>query len=614
MPDRLWIAMVFSLLWMNVSARGEGFVPPPLEEIDAKAHWVQMPVVNSLEKLTKHLETIKPLATPAEALALKNNSNESNAKILSALGRQPAQPKDVHWEGDWNRRMGGEVKSANPLLVSSVSEFDLNGYTGVSLFGFDWEMKPLAAKETVTSWQTSGDRLYDKVVLRDDMTWSDGKPMTAHDVAFSYKVIMDPRVPIPAVRSGTDELLGVHAYDDRTIVYFHKSPKATNVWNINFPIIPKHIFEKTYEADPTLAKSPEHVAMENKPICGGPYTIAYRQRGSEIVLERRESYYMHQGKQVRDKPYFKTIRFRIIEDSNTALLAIKSGDVDETNLMPEQWTKQTDGDDFYKRNTKVKEIEWTSWHIVWNLGDPRFKDKRVRQALAYAFDYKELLERLSYNLYEPSSGPFYKRSWMAPKNFPSPYQQDVDKAEELLEEAGWTDSDGDGVLDKDGLKFEFELNYRSDPIIERYCNVARESFENIGINCKLRPLEFTVLVQKLSDHQFQAAFGGWGTGTDPDTYNNIIGTGELRNYGQYSNPEVDKLFKVGAGEFDPAKRAEIYGRIHQILFDDQPYLYLYWRSSFYAFNKELRGYFMSPRGPYNYGPGASAIWRVAAQP
>jgi peptide/nickel transport system substrate-binding protein len=608
---RFW----FGLLGMMVPTAlwADNFTPPPLSEIDAKAKWVEMPVVDALSKLTKHLETIPAKATAEEAVTLKNDSKENNAKLLSALGRQPKKPSDVNWNGSFNRRMGGEVKSANPLLASSVSEFDLGGYINPGLFGFDWEMRPFAAAEAVKSWQTSSDRMFDKVVLRDDMTWSDGQPITARDVAFSYQVIMDPRVPVPAVRSGTEELLWVHAYDDYTLIYFHKSPKATNVWNINFPIIPKHIFEKTYPVDPTLSKSPEHVVMENKPICGGPYTISYRQRGSEIVLERRESYYMHQGKQVREKPYFKTIRFRIIEDSNTALLAAKSGDVDETNLVPEQWVKQTDGSDFYKRNTKVNEVEWTSWHIVWNLESPLFKDKRVRKALAYAFDYKELLERLTYNLYEPSAGPFYRNAWMAPKDFPKPYQQEIEKAEELLEEAGWTDSDGDGVLDKDGVKFEFDLFYRSDPIIERYCNVARESLENVGINCNLRPLEFTVLVEKLTKHEFQAAFGGWGTGTDPDTFRNIIGTKELRNYGQYSNPEVDKLFDEGAQEFDLEKRAAIYGKIHQILFEDQPYLYLYWRRSFYAFNKDLRGYFMSPRGPYNYGPGASAIWRVAGQ-
>jgi peptide/nickel transport system substrate-binding protein len=508
--------------------------------------------------------------------------------------------------------MGGEVRSTNALLISSVSEFDLQGFINAGLISFDRRLSPFADAATCVSWQTSEDRLMDKIVLRDDLTWSDGKPVTAHDIAFSFQVIMDERVPVPAVRSGTDELRWVHAYDDRTIVYFHKESKATNVWNIAFPFLPKHLYESSYVDDPTLAKSDRHVELENNPVCCGAYTIARRQRGGEIVLKRREGFYLHQGKEVREKPYFDTIRFRIIEDSNTALLAIKSGNIDETNLIPEQWVKQTQDDEFTRRNTKVKETEWTSWHVCWNLKSPFFSDLRVRRAMAYAFDYEELLGRLAYGLYEPSSGSFHRGSWMAPKEYPSPYKQDLDKAEALLEEAGWTDSDGDGIRDKDGRPFQFTLSYRSDPVLERYCNVMRESLDKIGIECRLGPIEFTVLQQRMLDHNFDASFGGWGTGADPDTFRNIMGSGEERNFGSYSNPQVDELFKQAAREFDRSKRGELYGKIHSILFEEQPYLYLYWRASFYAFNKELRGYVMSPRGPFNYSPGASAIWRVAA--
>ena len=88
------------------------------------------------------------------------------------------------------------------------------------------------------SWQTSKDRMYDKVVLRDDLTWSDGQPVTAHDVVFSFQTIMNPRCRRVAVRTGTDKLRWVEAYDDHTVVFFHKEPLATNVWNINFPLFP----------------------------------------------------------------------------------------------------------------------------------------------------------------------------------------------------------------------------------------------------------------------------------------------------------------------------------------------------------------------------------------
>ena len=254
-----------------------------------------------------------------KSLSLRNTSKENNAKILSALGRMPGSDSDVDWDAAFVRQIAADVKSTNPIFMNTTYEFDVAGLTGLSIFGFDWQFNPFASKSVAKSWSTSKDRRYDKVVLRDDLTWSDGKPITAHDVVFSFKLIMDPRVPVPAVRTGTDQIRWIEAYDDHTLVFFHKQSAATNIWNVNFPVIPKHIYEH-YADDPTLQNDPRFVKYENDPVVGGPYALKERRRDEEIVLERRESWFMHQGKQVRPKPYFKTIRFRILPDSNTALL------------------------------------------------------------------------------------------------------------------------------------------------------------------------------------------------------------------------------------------------------------------------------------------------------
>jgi peptide/nickel transport system substrate-binding protein len=454
----------------------------------------------------------------------------------------------------------------------------------------------------------------DKVVLRDDLTWSDGHPITAHDVVFTFHTIMNEKVPVPAVRSGTDKLKTVHAYDDRTIVFFHQEALATNVWNINFPIIPKHVYEKSLADDYTMQTSPYHVEKENDPVCGGPYTITKRVRRQEIVLTRRDSYYMHKGKQVRDKPYFKEIRFRVIEDANIALLAVKNGEIDEMMLTAEQWVTQTADDAFYRLNTKVSGVEWTYFGFEWNLKSPYFSDIRVRKALAYAFDYREMLDKLFYGLYEQANGIFYPNAWMAPKQKMPFYKQDLDKAEELLDQADWKDHDGDGIRDKkiDGKVVKFEFSMLCPPLPDRVklCALLKENLGQIGIICNVRQLEPTVMQEMLLKHNFEAAFGGWGTGADPDSSDNIWVTGEGRNFGFYSNPKVDELYKQGRLEFDRKKRGEIYGRIHTLVYEDQPYTFLYYRNAFYAFNKKLRGYNFSPRGPYHYGPGFSSIYKV----
>ncbi len=594
----------------------EPFEAPPLAVLDAKAGWIDRPVLDSMQLLREHQKKLgPPLVSVPEALALQNDSPENNKKILSAMGRLPANDAEVDWEAAILRHTLADVKSTNPLMISSTIEFEVTGLTSFGLFGFDWEFKPHASKDTVKSWQVSKDRTMDKVVMRDDLVWSDGKPITAHDVVFSFKVIMSDLVPVPAVRSGTDKIRWIEAYDDHTLVFFHKEALATNIWNLNFPVIPEHIYEKSIAEDPTLQDSKYHVKLEGDPVVGGPYIITKRIRGQEIVLTRREDYYMHNGKQVRDKPYFKEVRFRIIPDPTVALLALKKGEIDELMFAPEQWQTQTDDADFYRLNTKASGLEWVYFYFCWNIETPFFSDVRVRKAMSYAFNYKEMLDKLLYGLYEPCNGIFHNTSpWVPADHVSEPYKQDLDKAEELLDEAGWTDSDSDGIRDKmiDGrrVKFEFRMLCNNNPLRIAVCNLLRENLDRIGVVCEVRPMEFTVLQEKSRKHEFHAMFAGWGTGTDPDTSVNIWGTGRMRNYGNYSNAKVDALFEQGSKEFDREKRRKIYDEIHKILYEDQPYTWLYFRNAFYGFNKELRGYNFSPRGPYSYGPGFSSIWKA----
>ncbi len=595
------------------------FKPPSLAELDAKAEWVSQPVRSALELLDAQQAQETPLCSVAEALSLRNTSDENNRKILSALGRGPAKSADVDWNATIRRHSRVELKSTNPVMMSSVVEMEIGALTSLTLFEFDRAFNTFGSKDLLVSWQSSKDHLTDKLVLRDDLTWSDGHPLTAHDVVFSFQTILNPKIPIPAVRSGTDELRWVEAYDDRTVVFFHKEALATNFQNMGFPIIPKHIYEKSIADDFTMQQSPYHVKYEIKPVTAGPYVIAERRQSDEIVLERREGYYLHNGKQVRPKPYFKTIRFRVLPDANTSLLALKRGDIDEMLLLPPSiWLTQTVDDDFYRLNTKAKAVEWTEFHFTWNCASPFFSDKRVRKAMSYAFDYPELINNLLSGLAQQSVGPYYPTSWMAPHPSPAPFKQDFEKAEALLKEAGWEDHDGDGVRDKiiDGrkVKFEFSMLTINAPDRVNICALMKDNLDQLGIKCDVRPLEFTVLQDKMLKHEFQAAFSGWGTGTDPDTTENLFATKAIkqgRNFGEYSNPAVDALFEQGKREFDRDKRAKIYAKIDLLLWDDQPYTWLYWRNAFYAFNKELRGYVFSPRGPYIYSPGFFHIWRVA---
>ncbi|MCA9040520.1 MAG: peptide-binding protein [Planctomycetaceae bacterium] len=592
------------------------FDPPSLEELNASVTWKDMPVLDGMELMRERQAKEEVLATVEEAKKLKNDSDEANKKIISAMGRGPTSESEVDYEAVWNHHVGSDAKSTNPLMASSTIEFDVGGLTGFDLFSFDWNFTPFGNKETIVSWQSSEDGLYDKVVMRDDLVWSDGKPITAHDVVYSFRTIMDPRVPVPAARSGTDQIKWIEAYDDHTLVYFHKESLATNIWNIIFPIIPKHVYEPELENDPTLQNSEYFVNLEKKPVVGGRYELVSRDRNQEMVLERREDWYMHDGKQVREKPHFKQIRMKIINDPNTALLTLIKGDIDEMQLNSQLWETNTNGDDFYENNTKVSVTEWGYGYFGWNNKTPYFEDKRVREAMSYAFDHKELLDEYLYGLYEPATGIFHPESWMAPKKKITPYTQNLDKAEELLDAAGWVDSDNDGVRDKEingkRIPFEFTILCVNSTRPIDFCTLLKSNLETIGIICNVSPLEFTVLQEKTRTHKFHAALGGWGSGADPSTNSNLWTTkaiDEGRNFVNYSNPKVDQLFEDAERAMDRDKRAEIYGKIHELIWEDQPYTFLYYSSGFYGFKKTMRGYVFSPRGPFHYSPGMYHLWK-----
>jgi peptide/nickel transport system substrate-binding protein len=595
----------------------EPFDPPPLEELLGSVRWIDRPVAANDARLREiQADGPKPELTVEEALAIKNDSSEANEKISSALGQlAPEDRSGVDDTATFVRHVGGDLKTINPLLMSSITDFEYQDLTGIGLLTNDIEGRAFAPSDVVVSWQSSEDHLYDKFVIRDDLTWSDGKPVTSHDFAFTFKAIMTKDVIAPAVRTGPDELRAVIAYDDHTLVVFHKASLATNDGNMQFYALPKHIYEKTIPEDPLLSRSKEHSRLEDHPVVAGPYELAKRVRGDEFVVRRREGYYMHEGKQVRDKPFLKEVRIKFIEDFNTALLALVQGDIEEMMLRAEQWDTQTSDAKFYKRNTKVTQPEWTEFHFTWNVKAPFFSDPKVRWAMTYAVDYDELIGTLCYDLYEQSRGNFHPDSWMFPKDAPQTVTQDLDRAQELLAEAGWEDSDGDGIIDKeiDGRRVPFEftmLTYQSENGIST-ATLMKENLDLLGIVCNVKPTEFTVLQQKLLDHEFEASMGGWGAGKDPATNANIFGSGQGRNYGNYSNPEVDELFEQGKHEFDPEKRAEIYGKIHMKLWEDQPYTWLFYRAGFYAFSKKLRGYNLSPWGPYYYTPGVHSIFAPA---
>ncbi|MDO4574637.1 MAG: ABC transporter substrate-binding protein [Planctomycetia bacterium] len=600
--------------------------PATLEDLEKlvadKGGWIDNELKDDDLLIYQYLNGQPAPTTVEEARRLTNDSDEANAKIRYTLGRLPDEgvlpPTEnyqaVDYHASFTRHSAADASSFNPLLVSSVADFEISGLMGISLFGFTYDtFEPYVSKGFCKAWQSSADHLVDRITIREDITWSDGQPFTARDVEFTYKVIMSSRVPIPAMRSGTDLLVDVKAYDDHTLVFFHEKAMPINVFNMMFSIIPEHIYRDSIQRDPTLVKSPTHAKLEKQPVVAGPYVVEKRTRDSEIVLKRREGYYMYQGKQVRAKPMFERIRFRISPETSTAFMKMVKGDIEAMELTPELWTTQTDNANYTQNNTKVRSEQWTYFAFWWNMKNPLFQDKKVREALDVAFDHEEMLKTLRCGLDTPCTGLFAPGSPWYPKDAGlEPTRRDVEKAKKLLEEAGWKDTDNDGILDKEiaGKKtpFQFAMITSNRPERIALCRQLSINLKEIGIDMTVSPLEFTVWMDFMQEKKFQAALGGWGAGSDPYTAWNVWGTGEARNNISYSNPEVDRLFREGELEFDRAKRMAIYQKIHLLIYNDHPCAWLFNMNGYYGFNKNVRGIGYYPRGPI-YG----TAWKETRQ-
>lgn len=594
------------------------FEAPTWEELEANTKWTDKKVTHALEDVKAELADYTPPVPPAEAAQLKSTNQEEIDTILASMKIQPKSEDEVDWSGTWVHHVAGDINSLNPLPMSSTADFDVIGLTGIGVINSDINMRPTGNGSVVKSWQVSEDNKLHKFVIRDDLTWSDGEPITAEDWEFTFKVIKHPEmaVYIPAIASSLEKVDYVKAYDEHTFVVFHSESTAVNDWSDEFPIVPKHIYYESIAADPSMADSDIHLQLEEKPVVGGPYEVVSRTRGKNVILKRREGYYMHNGEQVREKPYYETIQMEVISDTNTALMALSKGEIDDMIIPAPKWNTDAASEDFYAKNVKVSAPQWGEYHICWNCESELFKDPKVRKAMSYAVDYKELLDRVLDGLFEQANGPFHPTSWMAPKPALPLYTYDLDKARQLLDEAGWKDTDADGIRDKEigGKKvpFTFTIMRTPTPTSEKVVRVLLNSLSKVGIKVEERQTEFTVLQQKAQDHTFDAIYGGWGSGTDPFYSKNIFGTDQQRNYGQYSNPKVDELYEQGLVELDPEKRAKIYQEIATLIYEDQPYTFLFYPSELHGFNKDMRGYQFSARGPFHYSPGMESLWKVKA--
>lgn len=513
-------------------------------------------------------------------------------------------PKDG---GTAVRRLDSECKTLNWVLYTTAYELFVLRHIYDPLLDYDenGNMVPVLAAELP---EVSNDHLRITVKLRKDAHWQDGVPVTAKDVKFSLDKIRDPKIPALNKVGYFEKLDRMEIVDDYTLVFVWKEAFAPALFAITqlWPI-PEHVYGKgdflTHPAN-------------RKPVGNGPFQLNEWVSSQYLSLVRYDGYY---GK----KAYLDRIIFKVVEDDAVALNMLKAGELDEMRATQVQWEKQMNGADFDKRFRKV-DYYYPGYNFIgWNCRSPWFSDKRVRRAMTLLFDRESVNTKIYSGFARLVSGPFYINSWAYDKTV-KPLPFDPQAARALLDEAGWKDANGDGVREKDGRRFEFEMNIISGSnTAAQFSQLLQEECARAGVRVNIRQIEGATFFDRIDKGEFDAAMFGWRLDLDPDvfdTFHSSMTPPNGLNQGFYSNPEVDSLLVAGRAEFDQTKRAAIYHRIHRIIAEDQPYTFINAVPDKRPIARKIQGIKISPLGPYDFWPGANYWWiddvdgRVAAKP
>ncbi len=539
--------------------------------------------------------------------------------------------------------LGADANNLISVVSASASDGDIMSNIFYPLvdgeFDCDLKAKPALAK----SWSWSEDGTVLSMELRDDITWSDGQKFTASDIAFTMELVEDPVVASPrlayiqSLKEGARpkviddthiEWHFTHAYD-RTTQIFHAAVLEP---------VPRHVLADADRS--TLRGHP----FNTDPVVNGRWVISKWDRNQKIVLEPNPKW----SGDAEETPKLRRVIFRVIPEYATRLVELETGGIDLMDRL-----QIADADRLREEHPEIKlhRRGWRSMDYVgWNMLDrddfrakkdaaqaaydaeieridavggtdaetaeakttakdllavdlttvtpnPLFGDRDVRRALARAVDTDKLIGDL---LTSTRSGEAYGRPSVGTITpaLCSAHNDDIKRlaydpaaAKAELAALGWTDTNNDGTIDKDGREFRFSLETNSEnPRRAKAAVIIQANLADVGIKVDIEKVEFNKFVDNHRKKNFDAFLGGWSAGLfiDPTV---IWHSGEEYefNFGSYANPKVDRLIETGLKTPDPAESNPIWKEMQAEIYGDQPYLFLYWMDEIVGIHERFDG-------------------------
>jgi len=492
-----------------------------------------------------------------------------------------------------------EPDSLSPFISNRVSTFELHLLFYDSLVTFDNDLKPVG--RLAESWKVSDDNLTWTFNLQKDVKWHDGEPFTSQDVKYSYETFLEANMGMYS-----DFLKGITSIetpDDLTVVIKTEKPKA-NMLYVTAPILPKHIWEEV--------KSDELETWPNeKPIGTGAFKFVEWKKGEFVKLEANKEYF-------GGAPKVGELIFPLYANNDTMVQSLKIAEIDAAININSNQVKLLESEKDFKvlsnPTNAFTNLGINTWEDKASKGNPLLLNNDIKHAMSYAIDKQKIIDVAFSGQGKPGSTivPSFLTDWHNELSDEKNRSYNPDKAKATLDEAGFTDRDGDGVReDKDGKPLEFRLYLRSNsPEEVKAGQILHVLLKDVGINTNVETIDDGVLGDRIYDNgDYDLFIWGWSTDIDPTTILSIVSTDQIGNLSEtyYSNPKYDELLAEQEVTVDFKERQKIVYEMQNILAEDLPYIILMEENAMQAVRTDkwkgwtpVQGAFFMAANNFNY--------------
>ncbi len=519
--------------------------------------------------------------TPIKAL-IKTSLALGLVFFLSACSEQPQQ--DINYNQHYPAGHGGRLvnaMNAEPsgliyMVAGESAAAAIASNIFNSLLKYDGNLD--LTGELAESWHLSEDKKTITFKLKPNLAWADGAPLTSADVLFTWQLVTDEKTRSPYA-SDYQLVKKATAPDTQTfnVTYAEAYAPALDSWT-GLQILPKHLLAGQDIRTTTFAR---------KPVGSSYYQLDSWKSGENIKLSRNK-------RSVLGQANINQLITRIIPDNSSQFLELMADNIDSMGLDPIKFSRVIPARPRLKNKLNLyKELGNSYTYLGFNLKHKPFDDVRVRKAINYAIDKQEIIDGVYLGLGITIASPYKPDTrWSNPKLEPYPY--DPEKAKALLKEAGFVCCNTDGILERNGKPFSFEIiTNNGNKEREKSVVLIQRRLRAVGIDVKMRTIEWASFISRfINTGDFDVVVLGWGLGLDPDQYSIWHSSQQAPgkfNFIGYNNPKADTLLEQGRLALDTDERTAIYHAFAKVLLEDSPIVYLSAGYGLTAMHKRIQG-------------------------